>query len=148
MQEHTPQLIYAVSVRATLDSLDFEESLSAINALFSILTDPSYDDVRKFRADHSLYPSGTVEFLNEEWYIAYRVADNGDVQISIMRRVSDLLPRLLAYWNGILSYADRCQMIVQRLERLAVLLDGEAVNLVFLLGAHAVNGAEVNSVPE
>lgn len=96
MQEHTPQLIYAVSARSTLDSLDFEEYLSAVNVLFSILTDPSYDGVRKFRADYSLYPPGTIEFLNEEWYIAYRAADNGDVQISIMRRISDLLPRLLA----------------------------------------------------
>lgn len=77
-----------------MDSLNFEEYLSAINVLFSILTDPSADGIRKFRSDYFPYPPGTIEFLDEEWYVVYRVSAYGNVQVAIMRRIADLLPRL------------------------------------------------------
>ncbi len=67
-----------------------KDTLTTEQKLKLLRTDPPSDGIRKLRADYFPYPPGTIELLDEEWYVAYRVADNRGVQVSIMRRVSDL----------------------------------------------------------
>ena len=92
-ESYTPQLVLTQSARAKLDTFNTEEYLSAISILFEILSDPHADDVRKFATNSFPYASGIIEFLADGWYVAYRIAGNGDVQVSRMFRESDLPPR-------------------------------------------------------
>ena len=94
-EPHTPQLVLTATVRSRLDSYNFREYLSAISVLFEILSDPEVDDIKKFDASGFPYPPGVIEFLADGWYVVYRVASNGDVQVSRMYRESDLPPRRL-----------------------------------------------------
>ena len=95
-ESHTPQLILTQSAQAKLDTLNAEEYLSAISVLFEILTDPHTDNVRKFASNAFPFALGTIEFLADGWYVVYRIADNGDVQVSRMFQESDLPPRFQA----------------------------------------------------
>ena len=54
--------------------------------LFSILLDPEVDEINKFD-----YLYGTIEFVNEEWYASYRILDDGDIEVGLLHRLSDLL---------------------------------------------------------
>ena len=80
--EHTPELILSDDTRTTLDRY----GVLAWNILFSILLDPAVDEVNKFD-----YLFGTIEFVDDEWYDSYRILDNGDIEVSALHRLSDLL---------------------------------------------------------
>ena len=79
---NTPELILSADVRITLDRY----GMSAWNVLFSILLDPVVDEVNKFD-----YLLGTIEFVDDEWYASYRILDSGDIEVSLLHRLSDLL---------------------------------------------------------
>ena len=80
--EHIPELILSADAQLTL----LRHGIPAWNMLFSILLDPEVDEVNKFD-----YLHGTVEFVDEEWYASYRILDNGDIEVSLLHRLSDLL---------------------------------------------------------
>ena len=63
--------------------------------LFEILSDPEADNVRKFATRGFPFAPGVIEFFADGWYVVYRVAGNGDVQVSRMYREEDLPPRRL-----------------------------------------------------
>jgi len=63
-----------------------KHGIPAWSVLFSILLDPDVDEVNKFE-----YLAGTREFAYEEWYASYRVLDNGDIEVSLLYRLVDLL---------------------------------------------------------
>ena len=80
--EHVPGLTFSADVQATLD----QYGMAAWNVLFSILLDPEVDEISKFG-----YLYGTIEFVDEEWYASYRILDDGDIEVSLLHRLSDLL---------------------------------------------------------
>lgn len=80
--EHIPELILSDDAQATLNRY----GITAWNVLFSILMDPAVDDVNKFD-----YAFGTIESVDDDWYASYRILDNGDIEVSAVHRLSDLL---------------------------------------------------------
>lgn len=92
-ESHTPELVLSQSVQAKFDTLTSEEYLSVISVLFEILSDPHADNIRKFATSAFPFAPGTIEFMASGWYVVYRIADNGDVQVSRLFRESDLPPR-------------------------------------------------------
>lgn len=90
---HQPLLVLAATVRSKLDSYSSREYLSAMSVLFEILSDPEADNVRKFATRGFPFAPGVVEFFADGWYVVYRVASNGDVQVSRLYREEDLPPR-------------------------------------------------------
>ena len=88
------ELRYSHSARSNLDSYNLEDYLSAISSLFEILSNPAPDEVKKFNIGGGFpYQPGMTAFLADGWYIAYRVVNDGDVQVSTIMRESDLPPR-------------------------------------------------------
>ena len=77
-----PELILSADVRVTLDRY----GMLAWGVLFSILLDPAVDEINKFA-----YAFGMIEFVDDEWYASYRILDNGDIEVSMLHRLSDLL---------------------------------------------------------
>ena len=92
-EPHAPKLALTATVRSRLESYNFRDYLSAISVLFEILSDPEADNIKKFATRGFPFAPGVVEFLADGWYVVYRVADNGDVQVSRIYRESDLPPR-------------------------------------------------------
>ena len=80
--EHIPELILSADVQETLDRY----GIPAWNVLFAILLDPEVDEVNKFN-----YLSGTIEYVDEEWYASYRILDNSDIEVNLLHRLADLL---------------------------------------------------------
>jgi len=64
-----------------------------MSVLFEILSDPEADSVKKFATRGFPYAPGVIEFLADGWYVVYRIASNGDVQVSRIYREVDLPPR-------------------------------------------------------
>ena len=87
MSDHAPELLLSKSAAAFLESLS-DEYMDVVTTLYSLLANPEVDNRVKFSADNFPYSgAGTREFLDDSWYIAYRVSDRGDVKVStIMRR--------------------------------------------------------------
>lgn len=92
-EPHAPKLVLAATVRSRLDSYSSRDYLSAVGVLFEILSDPEADNVRKFATRGFPFAPGVIEFLADGWYVVYRIADNGDVQVSRMYRQEDLPTR-------------------------------------------------------
>lgn len=82
--EHIPRLLMSNGVRYSLNRL----GILAWCVLFSILLDPEPDDEYKH---HFAYLSGTIVFSDGEWLAAYKLLDNGDVQVDFIIRDSDAL---------------------------------------------------------
>ena len=80
--EHIPELILSADAQLTL----LRPGIPAWNMLFSILLDPEVDEINKFG-----YLYGTIEFVDEEWYASYRILADGDIEVSLLHKLSDLL---------------------------------------------------------
>lgn len=92
MDDEASELILSSRADSFLsNSCTSEERFHLLIVLFSLLLDPSPDNVNKFEADYYPYTGrGVREYLDEDWYLAYVAKSTGPVNILIIRRRRDL----------------------------------------------------------
>ena len=84
--EHVPQINLPEALEIELN----QYGMLAWSMLFSLLFDPDPDGEFKMPADSPPFHPDTVLFSNDEWFVIYRVMDNGDINVGYVSNASDL----------------------------------------------------------
>ena len=84
--EHVPQIDMAATTRAELNKY----GILAWSMLFSLLFDPEPDGEFKIYANYYPYHPDTILFSDDEWYVVYRIMDNGDIRVGYISNAPDI----------------------------------------------------------
>ncbi len=81
MAQRAPELRWAPTVEQSLARAGYA---SAVTVLYSLLYDPSIDNVTKFELNYFPYHPGTRALSDDQWWIVYSVDNAGNVFVSQM----------------------------------------------------------------
>ena len=99
MEQEAPELIIGPLADQFLSKCATEEQQALTIIFFSLLLDPSPDNINKFEADYFPYTgTGVIEYLDEDWYVSYIGMTGNPVHILRIFRRKDL-PRPSALLN-------------------------------------------------
>lgn len=87
MAQEVPELRWSPDVDRLLAQAGY---VNTVTVLYSLLFDPSVDNVTKFSLNYFPYQPGTRALSYEQWFIVYSVASNGSVTVHSMNRRSSL----------------------------------------------------------